>query len=65
MLIFISILAKLGHNSTEPEKPDENPGNKKTPWDWQKWFEVIKSAGSVASLILFLLKILQDLGLLP
>ena len=63
--MLLSILAKLVYNSTEPEKPDEDPGNKKTPWDWQKWFELVKGAGSVASLILFVLKTLQDLGLLP
>ncbi|MHC5676144.1 hypothetical protein [Nostoc sp.] len=59
-----SILTKLVYSSTEPENPDENPAKKKTPWDWRKLIEVMKDVGSVVSVVLSLVKILQDLGLL-
>ncbi len=59
-----SILNGLVSNSTEPENPKKDPNNKKTPWDWQKLIELMKDVSSVVSVVLSLLKILQDLGLL-
>lgn len=62
--MLFSILTKLVYNSTEPEKPDEDLDKQKTPWDWRKLIEVMKDVGSVVSVVLSLVKILQDLGLL-
>ncbi|MGF1934516.1 MAG: hypothetical protein RM347_008950 [Nostoc sp. ChiQUE02] len=59
-----SILNGLVHSSTESENADENLDKQKTPWDWRKLLEVVKDVGSVVSIVLSLVKILQDLGLL-
>ncbi|MBN3871645.1 hypothetical protein [Nostoc sp. JL33] len=59
-----SILTKLVYGSTEPEELDEDPDKGKTSWDWRRLLEVLKDVGSVVSVVLSLLKILQDLGLL-
>ncbi|MEA5506991.1 hypothetical protein VB735_28635 [Halotia wernerae UHCC 0503] len=62
--MLYSILTALGCGSTEPENPKEDPDKGKTPWDWRRLLEVLKDVGSVVSVVLSLLKILQDLGLL-
>ena len=59
-----SILNGLACSSTEPENPKEDPPKKKTFWDWRKLIEVMKDVGSIVSVVLSLIKILQDLGLL-
>ncbi|BAY08520.1 hypothetical protein [Calothrix sp. NIES-2098] len=59
-----SILNGLVCSSTEPENPKEDSAKKKTPWDWRKLIELVKDVGSVVSVVISLLKILQDLGLL-
>lgn len=59
-----SILTKLVYSSTEPENPKEDPEKEKTRWDWRRLLEVLKDVGSVVSVVLSLLKILQELGLL-
>ncbi|QLE53780.1 hypothetical protein FD724_38745 (plasmid) [Nostoc sp. C057] len=62
--MLFSILTKLVYSSTEPENPDEDLDKQKTPWDWRKLIEVTKDVGSVVSIVISLIKILQDLGVL-
>ena len=62
--MLYSILTVLVCSSTEPENPKEDPDKEKTLWNWRRLLEVLKDVGSVVSVVLSLLKILQDLGLL-
>ncbi|MCC5668451.1 hypothetical protein LC653_32535 [Nostoc sp. CHAB 5784] len=60
----MNFLNGLVCSSTEPENPKEDPDKEKAPWDWRKLIETMKDVGSVVSVVISLLKILQDLGLL-
>lgn len=62
--MLYSILTALVFSSTEPENPKEDPDEKKTLWNWRRLLEILKDVGSVGSVVLSLLKFLQDLGLL-
>jgi hypothetical protein len=62
--VLYTILTALVCSSTEPKNPKEDPDNEKTPSDWRRLLEVLKDVGSVVSVVLSLVKILQDLGLL-
>ena len=52
-------------NSNAPNKSDEKVDNKQSQWNWRKVVRTMRDVGSVASVIISLVKILEELGLLP
>ena len=66
---FLTVLtATLGEKSFDSsvcQKSDENSGKKPPQRNWRKIFRTMRDVGSIASVLLSLIKILQELGLIP
>ena len=63
--VHTPILCESPSDSNKSDKPDENVHKKPSRWNWRKVARTIKDVTSVASVIMSLVQILQELGLLP
>ncbi|GAA6618253.1 hypothetical protein [Scytonema sp. NUACC26] len=58
------ILGENSSDSNKSQKPDENSDKKPPQWDWRELVRTMRDVGSIATVVLTLIKILQELGLI-
>ena len=59
------ILGESSSDSYKSDKPDEKTDKKLHRWNWRRVVRTMRDVSSVASVIISLVKILEELGLLP
>lgn len=63
--IHTPILEENSSGSNKSQKPDENSDKKPPQWNWRELVKTMRDVGSIATVVLTLIKILQELGLIP
>ncbi|MFL9458397.1 hypothetical protein AB0756_39750 [Tolypothrix campylonemoides VB511288_2] len=60
-----SIVGKNPSDSNLSQKSDVNSDKKPPQWNWRELVKTMRDVSSIASVVLSLIKILQELGLIP
>ena len=63
--VITPILRESSSDSEKSQKPDENFDKKPPQWNWRRVVRTMRDVSSVTSVIISLVKIFEELGLLP
>ena len=63
--VYTPILSESSSDSNKSDKPDEKVDKKPPQLDWRKVLRNMRDVSSIASVLISLYNILQELGLLP